>query len=387
MDVWQNMCTLVGVNLNTMNIISDNYNKRSDNYCIILAGGKGRRLWPYSRERQPKQFIDFFGSGRTLLQSTYDRLAKVIPNENILVCTMKGYEGLVKEQLPDINSENIVIEPVNRNTAPSVAWANLHINKRNPKARVIVAPSDQMIVNDDAFLRSVISGLDFVADHDVSLTMGIRPTRPEPGYGYIQKGDTTETEDVFTVQSFTEKPEREFAKMFVESGEFLWNTGMFLFNTSYLYRFFIEVFVEDFRQIGKQYPNYTVDDAIEFTKHLYLSAPNMSLDYAVLEKREDVCVMRCDFGWADIGSWHAMYECMSKGDGDNVVIDSNVILKDCHNNIVKLPSGKLGVINGLDDFIIVDRDDVLLICKKSDSSSMVRNFINEAQVKFGEEYL
>lgn len=362
--------------------------KRKDNYCVILAGGRGRRLWPYSRDKQPKQFIDIFGTGRTLLQATYDRFIKILPRDNIFVCTAQDYLAQVREQLPDVLADQIIVEPVCRNTAPSVSCANLHIYKRCNDARVIVAPSDQMIINEEAFLANVLTGLDFVDLHDVSLTMGIKPTRPEPGYGYVQMGDATEVDGVYRVKSFTEKPEREFAKMFMASGEFMWNTGIFLFSTKHLYKLFIDVFVEDYRHLKEIYPHADIDDAIAFTKEYYSSAPNLSIDYAVLEKREDNCrVMKCDFGWADIGTWHSMYESMSKGEGDNVVVDSNVILEDCRGNILKLPKGKLGVINGLEGYIVVDSDDVLLICKKEDSSAQVRKFINMVQLKFDGNYM
>ncbi len=358
-----------------------------NNYCIILAGGKGRRLWPYSNKSRPKQFVDFFGCGRTQLQQTYDRFAKLLPAENVYVCTTAMYHPMVLEQLPEVPKDNIIIEPVNRNTAPSVAWANLYIKRRNPEARVIVTPSDQMIMNEDAFLRDIADGLDFVATHDTSLVMGVQPTRPEPSYGYIQKGDSSERDDVWKVQSFTEKPERQFAQMFVDSGEFLWNTGLFLFSTQRLYNLFIEVFTDDSKTIDKVYPKYTLDEAIDFTEHSYSSAPNVSIDYAVLEKSDKVNVMRGDFGWADIGSWHSIYENMSKSADDNVVIDSEVILDDCRSNIIKLPKGKLAVINGLDGYIITERDNVLLICKKDDSSSLVRKFINEVRMKYGDKFV
>ncbi len=362
-------------------------NRQKDNYCVILAGGKGRRLWPCSRDRRPKQFVDFFGYGRTQLQLTYDRFLKIIPRENIIVATTKEYVALVREQLPDVAEENLIVEPVNRNTAPSVAWANLHILSRNAGARVIVAPSDQLIIDEDMFTANVSAGLEFVAEHDVSLTMGVEPTRPEPGYGYIQTGDATEKAGIFKVQSFTEKPEREFARMFVDSGEFLWNTGLFLFNSRHLHHIFLDIFMEDRKQAGRKFLDLSIEEAIEFTKENYPSSPNMSLDHAVLEKQADVCVMKCGFGWADLGSWHAVYECMSTGGDSNVAIDSDVIMEECSDNVIKLPKGKLGVINGLDGYIVVDTDDVLLICKKGDSSSLVRKCVNEAQIKFGDKYI
>ncbi len=358
-----------------------------NNYCIILAGGKGRRLWPYSSAGYPKQFIDFFGTGRTLLQQTYDRFSSMITAENMFVCTTKDYLPMVREQLPDVPEENIVIEPVNRNTAPCVAWANLLICKRNPEARVIVSPSDQIIMNEAAFIEDITKGLDFVAAHDEALTMGIKPSRPEPGYGYIQMGDAQDAAGVWQVQSFTEKPDREFAKLFVNSGEFLWNTGLFLFSTQRLYNLFIEVFSDDPDTFKRLHPDYTIDEAIAFTEENYATVPNMSIDYAVLENSDKVCVAACSFGWADLGSWHSIYETLSKNDGDNVVIDSEVILEDCRNNVIKLPKDHLGVINGLDGYIITERDGVLLICKKEDSSALMRKYINEVRMKYGEKFL
>ncbi len=360
---------------------------QSNNYCVILAGGKGQRLWPDSNAGCPKQFLDFFGTGRTLLQQTYDRFLRMMAPENIFLCTTKEYLSMVRQQLPDVPDANIVVEPVNRNTAPAVAWANLLIRKRNADARVVVSPSDQMVMNEDLFVDNITVGMDFVASNDVALVMGVKPTRPEPSYGYIQMGEASQTENVWRVQSFSEKPDRDFARMFVDSGEFLWNTGLFLFSTQRLYNLFIEVFSEDPNAFRREHPNYTIDDAIEFTKKNYASGPNISIDYAVLEKSEKVCVMTCTFGWADIGSWHSVYETLSKGEGDNVVIDSEVITDNCRNNVIKLPKGKLAVLNGLDGYIVVDRGDVLLVCKKGDSSALVRKFINEVRMKYGDKYL
>ena len=216
--------------------------KSKQNYCVILAGGKGRRLWPSSREERPKQFIDFFGVGRTQLQTTFDRFLKIIPLENIFICTCKEYLTLVKEQVPEVDERNILVEPVNRNTAPSVAWANMRIKRSQPDANIIITPSDQLVVDEAQFMRCLETGLSYVAEHDVLLAMGVKPTRPEPGYGYIQMGDLSCKPDVFKVKSFTEKPEREFAKMFMESGEFYWNTGVFMVNSRKLTQSFESIF-------------------------------------------------------------------------------------------------------------------------------------------------
>lgn len=358
-----------------------------NNYCVILAGGKGRRLWPCSRDRKPKQFIDFFGCGRTQLQSTFDRLAKTVPQENILICTNRDYEPFVHEQLPDVPEANILYEPVNRNTAPCVAWATMVISLRCPDANIIVSPSDQLVKNEEAFADNVESGLDFVAKHGVLLTMGIKPTRPEPGYGYIQLGHASDTEGVFEVQSFTEKPNREFAKMFMDSGEFYWNTGMFLSTAKRFAACFDHIFHDVYGWRDRGTASESPEASIRFIQDNYASCPNMSIDSGVLERSDGVCVMKCDFGWADLGTWHSIYECMSKHADDNVAIDSSVILEDCRDNVIKLPKGKLAVINGLDGYIVADNGSVLLICKKGDSSALVRKYANKAQIEYGDEYI
>ena len=360
---------------------------KTENYCVILAGGKGRRLWPVSRQDMPKQFVDFFGTGRTQLQQTFDRFAKVMPKENILVCTTKAYEPIVKEQLPDLPERNMLIEPVNRNTAPSVAWANMRIKRKNPDANIVITPSDQLVQNEESFMRSLETGLGYVTENEVLLAIGVRPTRPEPGYGYIQMGDMSCKPEVYRVKSFTEKPERQFAKMFMESGEFYWNTGIFIVNSRYLTKSFEEIFPSVLRNLKFENPNYSYEEELQYVADNYPRYPNLSIDYAILEHSHHVFMMKCDFGWADLGTWHAVYECMSKGEGDNVTVDSTVMMEDCHNNVIKLPKGKLAVINGLDGYIVAEEGNVLLICKKGDSSSMVRKYVSEVQIKYGDEYV
>lgn len=357
------------------------------NYCVILAGGRGKRLWPCSRDQFPKQFIDFFGTGRTQLQTTYDRFVKMVPQENICICTCKDFLPLVKEQLPDVDERRILVEPINRNTAPSVAWATMRILRCNPEANVIVSPSDHLVMNEQSYADSLAVGISYVSENDVLLVMGVKPTRPEPGYGYIQLGDLSCKPDVFKVKSFTEKPEREFAKMFMESGEFYWNTGVFISNARHLIKSFEDVFPSVLRNLKFENPNYTYEEELAYVAERYSSYPHLSIDYAILEKSRNVYVMKCDFGWADLGTWHAIYECMSHGEGDNVVIDSNVMIEDSHNNVIKLPKGKLGVINGLDGYIVAEEGNVLLICKKSDSSALVRKYVNEVQIKYGDDFV
>ena len=358
-----------------------------NNFCVILAGGRGRRLWPTSRSEYPKQFIDFFGTGKTMLQTTFSRFVKILPKENIYICTCKEYLELVKEQLPQLPEENIMVEPIHRNTAPSVAWANMRILRRDPQANIIISPSDQMVLDESSFFHSIGVGIGYVTENDVLLAMGVKPTRPEPGYGYIQLGDLSCKPEVYRVKSFTEKPEREFARMFMESGEFYWNTGIFISNARHLISSFEKIFPAVLRNLKVEQPDYSYEDELRYVEENYTRYPNLSLDYAILEQSRNVYVMKCDFGWADMGTWHAIYEAMSKVDGDNVVLDSQVEMEDCSNNIIKLPKGRLGVFNGLEGYIVVEQDNVLMICKKGDSSSLVKKYANEVQMKYGDEFV
>lgn len=294
---------------------------------------------------------------------------------------------MVMEQLPCLTEQNILIEPIHRNTAPSVAWAGMRILRRNPQANVIVVPSDQLVIDEERFCQSLNVGLGYVSENDVLLAMGVKPTRPEPGYGYIQLGDLSCKPDVYKVKSFTEKPERDFAKMFMQSGEFYWNTGIFISNARHLIKSFEDIFPIVLRNLRFENPDYSYEEEMAYVAENYPRYPNLSLDYAILEQSRDVFVMKCDFGWADLGTWHAIYEAMSKVEADNVVIDSQVEMEDCHNNIIRLPKGRLGVINGLDGYIVVEQDNVLLICKKSDSSSLVKKYASEVQMKYGEEFV
>lgn len=363
----------------------ENYNK--NNYCVILAGGKGKRLWPTSRENMPKQFLDFFSTGRTLLQQTFERMSKFISRENIIIATNREYVPLVEEQLPDVPKDNILPEPVSRNTAPSVAWATCRLLHRNTEARIVVVPSDQMILDETKFESDVLQGLEWVGNNDALLTMGVKPTRPEPGYGYIQINERSNTDGIFRVKSFTEKPERDFAKMFMQSGEFYWNTGLFLARGEYLRKCLMKIFPPILRTIDAEEVEYTIEKEEKCIEEHFSVYPNLSIDYGILEKSDNVYVMNCTFGWADLGTWHSIYETMSKGEGDNVVLSKRVLLDKCRGNIVKLPDDHIAVLNNLDGYIVAERGNVLLVCKKEDSSALVRKYINTVQMEEGEEFL
>lgn len=363
-------------------------NGSENNFCVILAGGKGRRLWPSSRQDRPKQFMDFFGTGRSLLQQTFDRVSSFIPVDHIYVTTCQEYLGRVRQQLPEIPVEHVLCEPVNRNTAPAVAWAGRRIHRESDYARILVTPADQLVLNEENYKRDVLQGLDFVAENNIMLTMGVKPTRPEPGYGYIQIGEPTLARDINKVQSFTEKPEREFARVFMESGEFMWNTGMFLMNVVFLRDWFIKMIPDMPYRFANLTGHYTLEEEAQYVRDYYPAYPNLSMDKAALEMSDNVYMMTCDFGWADIGTWHSMYESVQKTEGENVVLqESEVLMEDCRNNIVSLPKGHIGVLNGLDGFIVAEHGDVLLICPKGDSSALIRKYVNEVGIRYGEKYV
>lgn len=342
-------------------------------YAIILAGGKGRRLWPVSRKNLPKQFIDFFGCGKTLLQQTYERMQKIMPKENILVVSHTAFEDILHEQLPELPHDNLILEPINRNTAPATLIA-LRSGIIPDDGDVIIVPADQVVMNEDKFKDAINNATDYIDCFDHVLTMGVKPTRPEPGYGYLQMGElvspTPEHPNPTThhVKSFTEKPERDFARMFMDSGEFLWNTGIYMAKANYITQQLTTI-------MG-------VDEDMD-----YSMSPNLSIDMAILEKMPEKVVMECSFGWADIGAWHGIYEAFCNADVDNVLVNkkSRLRTENSTHNVISLPDGKLAVISGLSGYIIAEKDNVLLICQKEDSSAMVRKLLGKIENEEGME--
>jgi len=337
-----------------------------------MAGGIGSRFWPYSRKDKPKQFLDFFGMGQTLLQQTFDRYSKIVPEENIFVATNIQYEELVKEQLPQLSQNQILPEPARRNTAPCVAWASAHIQKMNPNANIIVAPADHLILKEAEFIEAITKGLEFVAQSPQLLTLGIKPNRPETGYGYIQIADEKQG-DFYKVKTFIEKPQAEFAQVFVESDEFYWNSGIFLWNANTI----LEAFRTHMPDMYEKVMNN--DDNIE-------SWPNISIDYAIMEKAENVYVQLCNFGWADLGTWGSLHEASPKDQHKNVIINGKTLLYDCNNNIIAMPNGKLAVLQGLENYLVADTKNVLLICRKDDENT-IRRYVNDVQIKLGDEFV
>lgn len=356
-----------------------------DNYCVIMSGGIGSRFWPFSRESYPKQFLDFFGTGRSLLQMTFDRFAKIIPVENIFIVTNEQYAMLIKEQLPELSSNQILLEPARRNTAPCIAYAAYHIRACNPNANIVVAPSDHLILKEDIFLKDVSKGLDFVKNNAALVTMGIKPSRPETGYGYIQSSGKV-TNDFTKVKTFTEKPNQELARVFYESGEFFWNSGLFLWNVNSILAAFEKYLPDISTRFDTGKDKFNTQDEQDFIKENFPYCLNISIDYGIMEKADNVFMLCADFGWADLGTWGSLFDIARKDEQDNASLKSRVLLYESTGNVVALDNpGKLAVIQGLHDYIVAEADNVLLICKKEDEQR-IKQFVADAQMKFGKEY-
>lgn len=354
-----------------------------------MAGGIGSRFWPMSRANKPKQFLDILGTGRTLIQQTFDRFTDICPIENIYVVTSESYKTLVYEQLPEIPVKNILLEPSRKNTAPCVAYASYKIHKLNPKAVTVVAPSDHLITKEDTFKKAIKSCFNKAESEDCLITLGITPHRPDTGYGYIQFIESQiEEKDVRIkrVKTFTEKPTLEIAKSFIQSGDFLWNSGIFIWSTQSIINAF-EKHDQEINQIFKEgFDSYNTENESAFIKNAYLTCKSNSIDYSVMEKAKNVYVRESEIGWSDLGTWGSLYSHINHTSGDNAVVGKNVMLYDSKNCIVNVSKEKLAVIQGLHDYIVVEADNTLLICKKEDEQQ-IRNFVNDVKVQKGERFI
>ncbi len=348
-----------------------------NNYCIIMAGGIGSRFWPFSRNNRPKQFLDFFGTGRSLLQMTFDRFSRLMPVENILIVSNILYRDLILEQLPEIKPSQVLLEPNRRNTAPCIAYAVNRIKSMTDKANIVVAPSDHLIMKEIDFIDAIKTGLDFVEHNDSLLTLGIKPSRPETGYGYIQidEGDSS----LRKVKTFTEKPNAELAQIFFETGEFFWNSGIFLWNLQTIDHAFHSLLPEVALKFDGGKNVYNTVDEQRFIDDMYATCPNISIDYGIMEKAANVHVLCSDFGWTDLGTWGSLYEMSEKDVDANVTLKCKTMFYESKSNIVALPSDKLAVIQDLNGYIVAESDNVLLICKLEDEQR-IRQFVNDVNV-------
>lgn len=358
-------------------------------YCVIMAGGVGSRFWPMSRQQKPKQFIDILGTGETLLQATWRRALDFCAPENIVVVSNEIYEELVRKQLPNINPDNILSEPMRRDTAPCVAYAAYKIGLRNPDAVMAVVPSDHLITKEAEFTRVVNKAYEEAAAANKLLTLGIQPTRPDTGYGYIQfdvNGGKLGDGKFKPVKLFTEKPNEEMARTFLASGEFVWNSGMFMWSVKTLLDAF-ETHQPEIISLFKERPDvYYTEDEKEFINTVYSQCKSISIDYGIMEKAENVFVMGADLGWSDLGTWGSMYEKLNKSAGNNAIVGKNVMTFDTKGCLVNCPKEKLVVLGSIKDLIVTEYDDMLLICKKNEEQK-IKHYVNEIKISKGEKFL
>lgn len=355
----------------------------SNRYCVIMAGGIGSRFWPKSRQSCPKQFLDILGTGKSFIRHTYERFAHIVPPENFLVVTNVKYRDLVLEHLPELSPEQILCEPVGRNTAPCIAYAAYTLMKRNPDAEMIVTPSDHLILNEEDFRSIIAECLDFAARNDALMTVGIKPTRPETGYGYIQVSDNN---PISKVKCFTEKPDLELAQVFIQSGEFYWNSGIFIWKV----RSIIEAFAKHlpdhhtlFLGMAEALDGPGARTAVETA---FAECRAISIDYGIMEKADNVYVRCGEFGWSDVGTWGSVYQHSRKDRYANAAPETGCYLYDTRSSIVTLPAGKIAVISGLKEYIVVDTDDVLMICPRAEEQN-IKKFIDEVKFHDGDKHI
>jgi len=350
-------------------------------YAVIMAGGIGSRFWPVSTKENPKQFHDMLGTGRSLLQNTFDRLNKIIPQQNILIATNKDYKDLVLEHLPQVNENRVLLEPAMRNTAPCILYSALKIKDLNEDAVMIVAPSDHYIEDEEAFVREVRTAFEACEREDILMTLGIKPSGPNTGYGYIQYEESDK--EIKKVKKFTEKPNLENAKKFIARGDYLWNAGIFIWSVKSIVNSFSSSLQEmtDLFNLGNDLWN--TDEERGFIEQNYAKAQNISIDYGIMESAKNVYVLPVDFGWNDLGTWGSLFDKLEKDGNNNAVINAGSLLKNASNNIIRAAKGKKVIVQGLDDFIIVDHEDTLLIFPKS-AEQEIKEISSLAAKKFND---
>jgi mannose-1-phosphate guanylyltransferase len=356
-------------------------------HCVaIMAGGIGSRFWPMSRTNFPKQFLDILNTGRTLIQATYDRFAHFISNENIYVVTTTQYRDIVARQLPELKPENILCEPARKNTAPCIAYISYKLRELNADANLICAPADHVILDPAEFKRTCLEALDFTENIRGLVTLGIKPTYPNTGYGYIQYEQHAVSENVYKVKTFTEKPDEELAKTFLASGDFLWNAGIFVWKVKNIVAAFEKFLPEIHEVFDAEKNNFNTPLEKEAIERIYPLCVNISIDYGIMEKADNVYIIPSSFGWSDLGTWASAYDNLEKDYLENAVAGNNIIIIDATKNIVHSENNKLVLLQGLDNFIVVDTHDVLLICKK-DKEQDIKEYVAEVKRNKGDKYL
>jgi mannose-1-phosphate guanylyltransferase len=353
-------------------------------YAVIMAGGVGSRFWPISTQEHPKQFHDILGTGQSLLQRTYNRIESLIPSENILIATNERYEELVLNQLEKAATENVLLEPAMRNTAPCILYAALKIHNQNPDAVMLIAPSDHWIDNEDEFIKNLKTSFTACAKENILMTLGIQPNSPNTGYGYIQFDQRTS--EIKKVKNFTEKPTLEKAQQFLESGDYLWNAGIFVWSAKSIIEAFEKSLPEMVALFNQGSSCWNTELEKSFIKENYEKSENISIDFGIMERANNVHVLPVDFGWNDLGTWGSLYDKLDKDNHQNAVVGAETIFRDAHGNMIKTQSGKRVVIQGLHDFIVVENEDVLLICPKS-SEQDIKEITAEVKNTFGKEYI
>ena len=333
-------------------------------YAILMAGGVGSRFWPVSTSSFPKQFHDMLGTGDTLIQKTFSRLSNIIPKENILILTNEKYNDLVLEQLPEVNQQQVLLEPAMRNTAPCILYASLKIQKENPDAVMIVAPSDHWIEDETSFTENVQQAFNYCTENDALMTLGIPPTFPNTGYGYIEF-DKEANNDIKPVSQFREKPDYATAKEFISQGNFLWNAGIFMWSVKSVVNAFNNFQPNLYQLFESGISVYNTEDEIDFIKNNYGKAENISVDYAIMESAKNVFVSQANFDWNDLGTWGSLYDKLDCDKDNNAIVNAKVLAEDASGNMIRTAKDKLVVVDGLKDYIIVDKDDVLMIYPKS----------------------
>lgn len=361
-------------------------NKNPNQFVVIMAGGIGSRFWPMSRTPHPKQFLDILGTGKSLLQQTWDRSKKIVPTENILIVTNAQYLGLIKEQLKDIKASQILLEPARRNTAPCIAYAAFRIKAINPKACMVVAPSDHLILKDEEYTNLINKALTEAEEKDSLITLGITPTRPDTGYGYIQFEEEKGDEGVHKVKTFTEKPELEMAKELVASGEFLWNAGIFIWSVKGILAAFEKLMPEMYQTFLEGNDVFGTREEKIFIDVAYTQCKSISIDYGIMEKAKNVFTLAADIGWSDLGTWGSLYSYSDKDQDGHVIQGKNVLTYDSKNCIVNVPKNKLVVLQGMEDMIVVENDDILLICKQEDEHQ-IKRIVHDVKATKGDKFV